>query len=219
MLVSEKGAQEMKNVLAVSFAEDSKAYEALSSLKELDGQGQLDLTAAAVVARSEDGHIEAKDQTGDDEMTGTATGGVIGLVIGILGGPFGILLGGVTGLLIGSLYDLDESDATESALGDISRTVRPGKTALLAEADEQSPDVVDNAMTSLGGSVLRRSLDDVQAEVAAAEEAQRAAAQEARKRLREQRQAKTKEEIRAKIDELKAKLKGLRVGAGGGEES
>ena len=61
------------------------------------------------------------------------------------------MLGGVTGLLIGSLYDLDESDATESALGDISRTVRPGKTALLAEADEQSPDVVDNAMTSLGG--------------------------------------------------------------------
>jgi len=206
----------MENVLAVSFAEDSKAYEALSSLKELDGQDQLDLTAAAVVARSEDGHIDTKDQIGDDQMTGTATGGVVGLVIGILGGPFGILLGGVTGLLIGSLYDLDESDATESALGDISRTVRPGKTALLAEADEQSPDVVDNAMTSLGGTVLRRSLDDVQAEVAAAEEAQRAAAQEARKRLREQRQAKTKEEIRAKIDELKAKLKGLRVGAGGG---
>ena len=141
---------------------------------------------------------------------------MFGLVIGILGGPFGILLGGVTGLLIGSLYDLDESDATESALGDISRTVRPGKTALLAEADEQSADVVDNAMTSLGGSVLRRSLDDVQAEVAAAEEAQQAAAQEARKRLREQRQAKTKEEIRAKIDELKAKLKGLHVGAVGG---
>jgi hypothetical protein len=64
--------------------------------------------------------------------------------------------------------------------------------------------------------VLRRSLDDVQAEIAAAEDAQRAAAQEARKRLREQRQAKTKEEIRAKIDELKAKLKGLRVGGGGG---
>ena len=172
----------MKNVLAVSFGEDSKAYEALSSLKELDGQDQLDLTAAAVVARSEDGHIDTKDQVGDDEMTGTATGGVVGLIIGILGGPFGILLGGVTGLLIGSLYDLDESDATESALGDISRTVRPGKTALLA----------------------------------AAEDAQRAAAQAARKRLREQRQAKTKEEIRAKIDELKAKLKGLRVGAGGG---
>src|SRR6476661_8651501 len=48
----------MDNVLAVNFAEDSKAYEALSSLKELDGQGQLDLAAAAVVVRGEDGHID-----------------------------------------------------------------------------------------------------------------------------------------------------------------
>jgi uncharacterized membrane protein len=204
----------MENVLAVDFAEDSKAYEALSSLKDLDGQGQLNLTAAAVVVRSETGQIETKDQVGDDGLTGTATGGVVGLIIGILGGPFGILLGGATGLLIGSLYDLEQSDETESALGDISRSVRPGHTALLAETDEQSSEVVDNAMQSLGGTVLRRSLDDVQAEIAAAEDAQEAAAHEARKRLREQRKEKTKEEIRAKIDELKSKLKGLRVGAG-----
>jgi uncharacterized membrane protein len=206
----------MENVLAVSFAEDSKAYEALSELKELDGQGQVDLAAAAVVVRDKDGKIETKDEVGDDDLTGTATGGVVGLLIGILGGPFGILLGGATGLLLGSLYDLDESDATESALGDVSRSVRPGRTALLAEADEPSSEVIDNAMASLGGSVLRRSLDDVQAEIAAAEDAQRAAAHEARERLREQRKAKTKDEIRAKLDELKAKLKGLRVGPGSG---
>jgi len=205
----------MDNVLAVNFGEDSKAYEALSSLKELDDQGQLDLAAAAVVVRTDDGRIETKDQVGDDSLVGTTTGGLIGLVIGILGGPFGVLLGGATGLLVGSLYDIDESDATESALGDISRSVRAGHTALLAEADEPSPEVIDNAMKSLGGTVLRRSLDDVQAEIAVAEDAQRAAAKEARKRLREQRQAKTKEEIRAKIDELKAKLKRLRIGAGG----
>ena len=205
----------MDNVLAVNFAEDSKAYEALSSLKELDDQGQLDLAAAAVVVRTDDGRIETKDQVGDDSLVGTTTGGLIGLVIGILGGPFGVLLGGATGLLVGSLYDIDESDATESALGDISRSVRAGHTALLAEADEPSPEVIDNAMKSLGGTVLRRSLDDVQAEIAVAEDAQRAAAKEARTRLREQRQAKTKEEIRAKIDELKAKLKRLRIGAGG----
>jgi uncharacterized membrane protein len=205
----------MDNVLAVNFAEDSKAYEALSSLKELDDQGQLDLAAAAVVVRTDDGRIETKDQVGDDSLVGTTTGGLIGLVIGILGGPLGVLLGGATGLLVGSLYDIDESDATESALGDISRSVRAGHTALLAEADEPSPEVIDNAMKSLGGTVLRRSLDDVQAEIAVAEDAQRAAAKEARKRLREQRQAKTKEEIRAKIDELKAKLKRLRIGADG----
>jgi hypothetical protein len=94
--------------------------------------------------------------------------------------------------------------------------VRPGHTALIAEATEQSPEVIDAAMKSLDGTVLRRALADVEAEIAAADEAQSAAAAEARKRLREQRMAKTKEQIRAKIDELKAKLKRLRVGAAGG---
>ena len=206
----------MENVLAVTFGEDSKAYEALTSLKELDGQGQLKLAAAAVVARAEDGSVETKDSVGDTGLEGTATGGIIGLVIGILGGPLGVLIGGATGLLIGSLYDMDDADETESALSDISRSVRAGHTAVVAQADEQSSEVVDAAMAQLGGTVVRRTADDVQAEIAAAEEAQRAAAAEARKRLREQRREQTKEKIHAKIEELKAKLHPHPVGAGRG---
>jgi ElaB/YqjD/DUF883 family membrane-anchored ribosome-binding protein len=86
----------MENVLAVNFADDANAYEALSKLKELDGQGQVEVAGAAVVARAENGTITVKDEVGDSGYTGTATGGIIGLVIGILGGPFGVLLGGST---------------------------------------------------------------------------------------------------------------------------
>ena len=204
----------MENVLAVDFAEDSKAYEALSSLKELDDQGQLGLAAAAVVVRGEDGGVVTKDSVGDSGLEGTATGGLVGLLIGVLGGPLGVLIGGATGLLIGSLFDMDDADETESALSDISRSVRPGRAALIAEADEQSPEVVDAAMTRLGGNVLRRAIDDVQAEIAAAEDAQQAAAKEARKRLRDQRHQQTKEKIHAKIEELKAKLHRRPVAAG-----
>ena len=117
-----------------------------------------------------------------------------------------VFLTGATGLLIGSLFDVDDADYTESALSDISRSVRPGRAALIADLSEQTPEVVDTAMAPLGGSVLRRPLEEVQAEIAAAEDAQKAAAKEARKRLREQRHEQTKEKIKAKIDELKAKL-------------
>jgi uncharacterized membrane protein len=203
----------MENVLAVNFDEDSKAYEALTSLKELDGQGQLELAAAAVVVRTENGSMETKDSVGDNDLEGTATGGIVGLLIGILGGPFGILIGGATGLLIGSLFDMEDADDTESALSDISRSVTPGHTAVIAQANEQSPEVVDNAMKQLGGTVVRRTADDVQAEIAAAEDAREAAAREARKRLHEQRREQTKEKIQAKIEELKAKLHRHPVGA------
>ncbi len=107
---------------------------------------------------------------------------------------------------MGSLFDLADEDHTESVLSDISRSVKPGRTSLLAEVTEPSPDVLDNSMAGLSGRVLRRPLQDVEAEIAAAEDAQRAAKKEARKRLHEQRHAEQKEKIHAKIEELKAKL-------------
>lgn len=195
-----------QNVIAVTFAEDSKAYDALTAIKELDSQGQIELIGGAVVSRGEDGRVDAKDTIGDDGYTGTATGGVIGLLIGILGGPLGILIGGATGLLIGSLFDADDDDDTRSVLTDLSRSVQVGRDALLAEVIEQSVEVIDTAMSRLNGEVLRRSVEDVEAEIAAAEDAQRAAKRAARKHLHEQRKEQFKERIREKIEALKAKL-------------
>src|SRR3954468_7055724 len=201
----------MENVLAVNFGDDAEAYKALTQLEELGEQGQVELVGAAVVVRGEDGGVDTKAEVGDADYEGTATGGIVGLVIGILGGPLGVLVGGATGLLIGSLFDVEDTDETESALSDISRAVRPGSTALIAQLAEQSFEVVDAAMAGLGGSVIRRPLEEVQAEIASAEDAQQAAATAARKRLREQRREQTKEKVQAKIQELKAKLGKLKA--------
>jgi uncharacterized membrane protein len=195
-----------ENVIVVSFSDDSKAYEGMSTLKELDEQDQLDLAGVAVVVRSDDGQVHIKDAVGDDSFSGTLGGGLVGLLIGIIGGPFGVLLGGATGVLVGSLFDAGDEDDTESALSDVSKSVRVGRTALLADVGEQSTDVVDNAMRELGGEVLRRSADEVEAEVAATEKAQRTAKREARKELLKARHEQHKNEIKAKIEELKAKL-------------
>ena len=91
-----------------------------------------------------------------------ATGGIVGLLVGILGGPLGVLIGGATGVLIGSLFDLDDADDTDSVLSEIAKSIGTGPAGLLAEVTEQSPEVVDTAMQGLGGTVLRRSVDDVE---------------------------------------------------------
>jgi uncharacterized membrane protein len=194
------------NVLAINFTDDGNAYEALTTLKELDAQGQVSLEGAAVVLRHEDGSIAIKDEVGDIGYEGAATGGVIGLIVGILGGPIGVLLGGATGVLVGSLFDIDDLDETDSVLSEMSRTVRPGHPAVLAVVDEQSPEIIDVAILKLNGAVLRLPLADVEAEIAAAEEAQRIAKKEARKALREARREERKEKVQAKIAELKSKL-------------
>jgi len=195
-----------ENVIAVSFSEDANAYEALSRLKELDANSEVGVRGAAVVARDDDRKTVTKDQFGEDSVEGTATGGLVGLLIGVLGGPLGVIVGGATGVLVGSLFDEDDADQTESALADISKSIRVGQTGLLAELSEESPVAIDAVMANLGGTRLRRSAADVQAEVAAAEEAQREAKQKAREELRDARLKTHKEEIDAKMADLKAKL-------------
>jgi uncharacterized membrane protein len=195
-----------ENVVDVDFTDDDSAFQALTTLKELDSQGQIKVVEAAVVARGDDGRIQTKDQVGDDNLAGTASGGIVGLLIGVIGGPLGVLLGGATGLLVGSLYDLADADDTDSALSEVSKTVQAGRNAVLAQVVEQSPEVVDTAMARLSGTVLRRPVYEVENEIAAAQEAQREAKKEARKKLREARHEKRQEEAHAKVEELKAKL-------------
>ena len=200
------GAYTRENVIAVSFSADANAYEALSRLKELDAKGEVGVQGAAVVVREDDGKIVTKDQIGDESVEGTVGGGLVGLLVGVLGGPLGVIVGGATGVLVGSLFDEDDTDETESALADISKSIRVGSTGLLADVSEDSPAAIDAVMANLGGTVLRRSAGEVQAEVAAGEEAQREAKKQARKELRDAHHKKQKAEIDAKLADLKAKL-------------
>jgi uncharacterized membrane protein len=199
------------NVLVVTFGDDpehdASAYQALTDLEQLDGQGQIEIAGAAVVARNADGRVDVKSQVGNDSYVGTASGGTIGLLLGIIGGPLGILLGGAYGALVGSLFDISDVATTDSVLGEISKQVQPERTAVLAQVTEQSPEVIDTAMARLGGRVLRRPVFEVEQEIAAAQDAQRTAEREARGELRKARLDKSKEDAHAKVEELKSKLR------------
>ena len=200
------GAHTTYNVIAVAFDADVNAYAALTKLKELDAQDQIEVHEAVVAQRATDGTLTVKDQVGSPELLGTAGGGLTGLLVGILGGPVGVLIGGSTGLLVGSLLDLDEADQVETTLGELSKSVAPDATAVLAVVTEPSPEIVDAAMAALGGDVLRRSVDEVEAEVAAIEEAERKAAFEAERELVRSRRDRDRDAAHAKVEALKAKL-------------
>ena len=205
------------NVLVVTFGEDPEndknAYQALADLKQLGSQNQIKIAGAAVVTREPNGRVDVKSEVGEDPYVGTASGGIIGLLVGIIGGPLGVLLGGATGVLLGALFDIDEVETTESVLSEISKQVQPTRTAVLAQVAEQSPEVIDTAMARLGGQVMRRPVVDVEEEIAAAQEAQRKATREARKELHRARAEKTKQDAHAKVEELKSKLHRPKAGA------
>jgi uncharacterized membrane protein len=180
----------------------------MTSLQELNAQKRVAVGEAIVAVRGEDGQLVVKDRVESNALAGTASGGLLGLLVGVIGGPLGVLVGGSYGLLVGSMFDLYEIDETDSALGAVSTSVRFDRTALLAVVDEQSPEVLDVAMASLGGTVVRRPVADVEAEIAAAEKAERKAKSEARKELVRGRHERDKAAVHAKVEELTGKLRG-----------
>jgi uncharacterized membrane protein len=202
------------SAIAVAFEDDQNAYNAMTLLKELDSQQRIAVQEAVVVVRAEDGRVVEKDGVGSTALANTAGGGLLGLLVGIIGGPFGMLIGGTTGLLVGSLFDIDDAEETESALAAISGSVQVGRTSLLAVVAEQSPEVVDTAMSGLGGTVVRRPVAEIEAEIAAAESAERKAKWEARHELLRAHHEENRAAVQAKVERLKEKVHAVPAHAG-----
>jgi uncharacterized membrane protein len=159
------------NVIVVQFDEPSKAYQALSELNRLGREGSVQVESAVLLERSKDGTVQAPE--GADNAAGfyLASGGLIGMLIGALGGPIGMLLGGSIGAMGGSAGELARADHQDVALEAIGGRIEPGSPALVAEVTEPAEEVIDGAMAALGGKVTRRSASDVYAEVVSAENA------------------------------------------------
>jgi len=192
-----------ENVVVVRFTEPSKAYQALSALKECDAEGRIGLESAAVVERTATGELRIAEGADNVALVGTVSGSLIGMLIGVLGGPVGVLLGWGAGAMMGSAFDIDHAVTSDEALTVLGRAMPTGSTAVIANVDEPAVEVIDGEMKKLDGEVTRRSVAEVMAELEAAEDAAEAAASEARRAVREKRKA----ELHAGVDERVGKLK------------
>ena len=105
-----------ENVVVVRFTEPSKAYQALSVLKECDAEGRIDLESAAVVERTAAGELRNPESADNVGPVGTASGSLIGMLVGVLGGPVGVLLGWGAGAMMGGAFDVDRAVTSDEAL-------------------------------------------------------------------------------------------------------
>ncbi len=195
----------MENVIVVGFTEPSKAYQALSVLKECDADDRIGLESAAVVERTPTGELRIPESADNVGPEGAASGSLIGMLIGVLGGPVGVLLGWGAGAMMGGAFDVDRAVTSDEALTVLGQAIPQGSTAVIASVEETSVEVIDGEMKKLDGEVTRRSQAEVMGELEAAEDAAEAAAREARRAIR----AKRKAEIGASVQERAGKLKEL----------
>ena len=197
---------ETENVVVVRFTDPSKAYQALSVLKECDVEGRIGLESAAIVERTKEGELRIPEGTDNVELLGTASGSLLGMLIGVLGGPVGVLIGWGSGALVGGAFDIDHAVTSDEALTVLGRALPPGSTAVMASVNEPAIEVIDGEMKKLDGEVTRRPTWQVMAELEAADDAAEAAAREARRTLREERKAEMKADFDDRVEKLKEKL-------------
>lgn len=195
-----------ENVVVVRFGERSKAYEALSVLKQCDAEGRIALSAAAIVERTPEGELRVAERADNVGLVGTAGGSLIGMLLGVLGGPLGVLLGWGAGAVVGGAFDLERTETSVDALTVLSRAVPPNSTGVIASVDEPAIGVIDGEMRKLGGEITRRPTAEVMDELDAAEDAAEAAAAEARRTMREAKKAELKADFDTRVGKLKEKL-------------
>ena len=150
----------MDKMLVVVFDSETKAYECSEALQELHWEGSINLYSQVVIARDASGKVEVK-QEGDMGPAGTAVGLLTGSLIGMIGGPVGLVLGAGAGTFGDMVYDLAHLGVGEDFLKEVEKSLQPGKAAVVAEVWEEWTAPVDTRLGALGGVIHRRERKDV----------------------------------------------------------
>lgn len=193
-----------ENVVLANYKVESEAYQALSELKRDTANANYTISQAMIVKR-ENGKLNVMDgfvngiTTGDD----TWTGGLLGGLIGILGGPIGVLLGGSVGMLVGGAVDAGELADNASLLEKAGDCIKDGETAVILLAQEEYETALTAKLNDFDVSITRLDAAEVAAEVEYARDVERQMAKETREKLRAERTESFKETVAKKSEELK----------------
>ena len=150
----------MDRMLVVVFDSEPKASEGKKALQELESLGSIVIYSGAVVGRHADGTTTV-EQRDDPGYPGILVGTSLGALIGLLGGPPGLVIGALSGLAAGGAVDLNNARIGEDFIDDVRQQLLPNKFAVVAEIQEDWTTPLDSRMEAIGGTVFRRALSEV----------------------------------------------------------
>jgi uncharacterized membrane protein len=199
----------MNKLVVIVFNDEKQAYQGSRTIRELDREGAVAVHADIIIAKDAKGTVSVL-RAPDSEPIGTASGMLVGGLVGLLGGPAGVAIGIGAGTMIGAAVDLTRAGIGGDFVNELSETLQPGKTALVAEIDEYWQTPLDSSMEALGGRVFRHNRIDVEDAMFAKEIAAYEAELEELEAEMEKASAERKAKIQARVQETKLKLQSKR---------
>src|SRR5262245_44645952 len=141
-------------IIVATFDSTNAAYDAASAIKGLKERGIADfkLKAGVMVGKDDRGNLSVIESKGRG-LLGTAVGTVSGALIGLIGGAPGSALGAALGATAGMGGDAVMAALDSDFVDQVTHDMRPGKTAIIVEADEGSTRPVDDIVAGGGGHV------------------------------------------------------------------
>ena len=193
----------MQNIITAIFKVESEGYQAITTLRQVPVTDNSAILQMSLVKKVGTGlsicdSFDSGAHTTDD----TLHGGVIGGLLGILGGPIGVLLSGSTGALIGSAIDAKDARNSASLIETVADKLQDGDVALIALAEEATESDLDRKLSKFDVEILRYDAAVIAEEVEEAEKLQKEMERQARAQLR----ATKKEERKKAVEEKRAKI-------------
>jgi uncharacterized membrane protein len=129
---SKQQGQAAAALLVVAFTDETAADQALEAMKAARKQHQFSFDDAAVIRHDAKGEVHFHE-TGDmGSGKAAGIGAVVGGVLGILGGPAGIVVGAGLGAAAGSFLGLADGGFRDDRLDAVGGALKPGTSAVVA---------------------------------------------------------------------------------------
>ncbi|CAM5210488.1 hypothetical protein OURE66S_01657 [Oligella ureolytica] len=194
----------MENIVLAVFKVESEAYQAMTELRQ-EPIRVGSVVSQAILVSNQDERIKIEDSfdTGVETRDDTIKGTWIGALVGIIGGPLGILLGLSTGGLIGYTMDLSDLKKNLKLMNNIADKLGDNQFAIIALTQESEVDAVNSKLSKFDVEIERFDAAEVRQEIKRIEEFQESVEKETKRKASEER----KEELKDKLEDIRDEIK------------
>lgn len=148
-------------LIAVKFDEPLMAQEMLLAFARLAKQHYIDIEDAAMVFKDDDAKIRLRQTRDVMPGQGAASGGWVGALVGIIGGPLGVLAGGALGAAAGGLFaKLRDVGIDDDHMREMGEQLARGSAALFVLLNEYDVTAVAMELRRFEGELFHSTADD-----------------------------------------------------------
>ena len=146
------------NIIVAAFSSVNAAHDAARAIKDLKDAGdtKFKLKSGVIVSKDEQGSVSVLESD-VHPFHGTKVGVVVGGLIGLIGGVPLATVSALLGATVGAINDAGMAILGSASMTTIKSQMKPGMTAVIIEANEASPNAVDDIVAQGGGRVFRQA--------------------------------------------------------------